>query len=87
MRKKVWTEAGTWLDRSRSHATTSSSTSAAQRWKRTTPPCAWRCEPCFHTVQEKTVDKREMLLEMWREQARLMVLIHSVQIIILLRGS
>jgi len=30
-----------------------------------------RCEPYLCTVQEKTVDKKEMLLEMWREQARL----------------
>lgn len=30
-----------------------------------------RCEPYLCTVQEKTVDKNEMLLEMWREQARL----------------
>jgi len=30
-----------------------------------------RCEPYLCTMQEKTVDKKEMLLEMWREQARL----------------
>ena len=30
-----------------------------------------RCEPYLCTVQEKGVDKKEMLLEMWREQARL----------------
>ena len=30
-----------------------------------------RCEPYLCTVQEKSVDKKEMLLEMWREQARL----------------
>jgi len=30
-----------------------------------------RCEPYLCTIQEKTVDKKEMLLEMWREQARL----------------
>lgn len=30
-----------------------------------------RCEPYLCTVQEKTADKKEMLLEMWREQARL----------------
>ena len=30
-----------------------------------------RCEPYLCTIQEKTVDKKEMLLEMWYEQARL----------------
>jgi hypothetical protein len=30
-----------------------------------------RCEPYLCTVQDKGVDKKEMLLEMWREQARL----------------
>jgi len=31
-----------------------------------------RCELYLCTVQEKTVNKKEMLLEMWREQARLL---------------
>lgn len=30
-----------------------------------------RCEPYLCTDQEKTVEKNEMLLEMWRGQARL----------------
>lgn len=30
-----------------------------------------RCEPYLCTVQQETVDKKSMLLEMWREQARL----------------
>jgi hypothetical protein len=30
-----------------------------------------RCEPYICTIQQETVDKKIMLLEMWREQARL----------------